>query len=110
MLFPASMDDMVRGGYAFLQTKRCRDCGELIYLFRTPKRRIAPFVKTPRKRFVSHFAACPVARDRDARISHPAQGELFGSDEFSPPGMRGTDPRNRAEILVSAHLGSRTPK
>jgi hypothetical protein len=91
--FPATMADMLRGGYVFLQTKECRDCSALIYMFRTPKKRTAPFVKTPRGRFVSHFAVCPAARKRDAKVSHLGQGELFRSENFSPLGMRGVDER-----------------
>jgi hypothetical protein len=78
MIFPATMTDMMRGGYVFLNSKPCRDCGELVYMFRTPRRRIAPFVKTARGRFVSHFAICQVARFRYAEASGAAgQGELF---------------------------------
>lgn len=28
MTFPATMADMLRGGYVFLKTKQCRDCRE----------------------------------------------------------------------------------
>jgi hypothetical protein len=96
MLFPASMADMLRGGYVFLQTTQCRDCGKLIYQFRTPRprRSIAPFVKTPKARFVSHFAVCRVARNREARIFHPGQGELFRNEDFSPPMTRDGDARS----------------
>jgi hypothetical protein len=76
--FPAKMADMLRGGYVFLETKQCRDCGELVWLFRTPRARKAPFVKTARGRFVSHFAICPATRIRYAEASGAAgQGELF---------------------------------
>ncbi len=84
MIFPATMDDMLRGGYVFLQTKKCRDCGELVYMFRTPRSRKGPFVKTPRGRFVSHFAVCPAARAWHAAASCTGQGELFPSDTISP--------------------------
>ena len=97
MLFPASMADMLRGGYVFLQTKKCPACGKLTYLFRTPRprRSVAPFVKTPRARFISHFAVCPAARRQDARISHPGQGELFRNEDFSPLETGSTDERSR---------------
>jgi hypothetical protein len=75
--FPAAMADMLRGGYVFLRTKECGDCGELVWLFRTPKGRKAPFVKTPRSRFVSHYAVCPALRVRQAEDSRAGQGELF---------------------------------
>lgn len=96
MLFPASMDDMLRGGYIFLQTKECQDCRKLAYLFRTPRprRSVALFVKTPRGLFVSHFVVCPAARRQHAKISHPGQGELFRDEDFSPFGTRSTDERS----------------
>jgi hypothetical protein len=75
MIFPASMADMFRGGYVFLRTKECADCGELMHFFRTPKGRKAPFVKTPRGRMVSHFAVCHAARDRQTEVTK--QIELF---------------------------------
>jgi hypothetical protein len=76
--FPATMADMLRGGYFFLESKQCRHCGELVWLFRTPRARKAPFVKTARGRFVSHFAICQVARLRYVEASGAAgQGELF---------------------------------
>jgi hypothetical protein len=77
MTFPAKMADMLRGGYVFLETKPCRDCGELVWLFRTPRARKAPFVKTARGRFVSHFAVCQATRIRYAEASGAGQGELF---------------------------------
>jgi hypothetical protein len=78
VMFPATMADMLRGGYVFLQTKQCRDCGELVWTFRTPRARKGPFVKTPRGRFVSHFAVCPALRIRHAaEASSTGQGELF---------------------------------
>ena len=80
MIFPATMNDMLRGGYVFLQTKTCRDCRMLVYTFRTPRARRAPFVKTPMDRFVSHFALCPAARIQHADTSNPGQGELFPSE------------------------------
>ena len=83
MHFPATMADMLRGGYVFLQTKPCADCLALVYMFRTPRARRAPFVKTPRDRFVSHFALCPAARIRHADAAYPAQLELFPSDVVS---------------------------
>jgi hypothetical protein len=91
------MADMLRGGYVFLQTTQCRDCGKLIYQFRTPRprRSIAPFVKTPKARFVSHFAVCRVARSREARVSHPGQRELFRDEDFSPLGMPSSDAGSR---------------
>ena len=84
MIFPANYTDMIVGGYVFLQTKRCRDCDELIYMFRTPKGRKAPFVKTPRGRFVSHFAVCPAARISRAQAFDTGQGELFRLDPEFP--------------------------
>jgi hypothetical protein len=98
--FPAPMADMVRGGYTFLQTKECRDCGELIYLFRTPRGRIGPFVKTSRGRFVSHFAVCPALRSlHAARASGAAgQGELFPVTLYAARGAR----RNSAAIETSS--------
>lgn len=80
MIFPATMTDMILGGYVFLQTKRCRDCDNLVYMFRTPKARKGPFVKTPRGRFVSHFAVCTEARVRHDEATCAGQGELFRSD------------------------------
>ncbi len=80
MIFPATMTDMILGGYVFLQTKRCRDCSDLIYMFRTPRGRKGPFVKTPRGRFVSHFAVCTAARTRHAEATCSGQGELFRSN------------------------------
>jgi hypothetical protein len=79
--FPATMPDMLRGGYVFLRTKRCRDCGALVWMFRTPRARNGPYVKTPRGRFVSHFAVCPAAmRIRHAEATAgTGQGELFPS-------------------------------
>ena len=80
MTFPATMPDMLRGGYVFLQTKRCRDCRELIWWFRTPRAHKGPYVKTPRGRFVSHFAVCPAMRIRRAEATAgTGQGELFPS-------------------------------
>jgi hypothetical protein len=82
VIFPATMADMLRGGYVFLQTQDGPDCRRLVYLFRTPRRRsVGPFVKTPRGGFVSHFAVCEAVRIRAARISSPGQGELFPSSE-----------------------------
>jgi hypothetical protein len=75
--FPAKMADMIRGGYVFLRTKQCRDCGELVWMFRTPRASIGPFVKTARGRFVSHFAICQATRIRYAEASAAGQGELF---------------------------------
>jgi hypothetical protein len=87
--FPATMADMLRGGYVFLQTKECRDCGELIYLFRTPRRRTGPFVKTSRGRFVSHFAVCPALRSLHvARAPGAGQGELFPVTLYAARGAR----------------------
>jgi len=83
MHFPATMADLLRGGYVFLQTKPCTDCRALVYMFRTPRARTAPFVKTPRDRFISHFALCPAARIRHADATCPGQGELFPSDVVS---------------------------
>jgi hypothetical protein len=80
VIFPATMTDMLVGGYVFLQTKRCRDCSELIYMFRTPRGRKGPFTKTPRGRFVSHFAVCQAARTRHAEATCAGQGELFRND------------------------------
>lgn len=80
MIFPASMTDMILGGYVFLQTKKCRECGNLVYMFRTPRARKGPFVKTPRGRFVSHFAVCTAARTRHEESTCAGQGELFRSD------------------------------
>ena len=77
MQFPATMADMIRGGYVFLQTKSCRDCGELVYMFRTPRARKGPFVQTRRGRFVSHFAVCPAVRLWQAKAADTGQGELF---------------------------------
>jgi hypothetical protein len=77
VIFPASMADMLRGGYVFLQTKQCRKCGNLVHMFRTPRACEAPFVKTPRGRFVSHFAVCPAARISHKEATCPGQGELF---------------------------------
>jgi hypothetical protein len=80
------MTDMIVGGYTFLQTKRCRECSNLVYVFRTPRGRKGPFVKTPRGRFVSHFAVCAPARIQHAEATHAGQGqgELFRRDqEFS---------------------------
>jgi len=88
--FPATMADMLRGGYVFLQTRQCGDCGELVYLFRTPRARKAPFVKTPRGRFISHFAVCPALRVRHAETSSAGQGELF---PLSSLGTQGADTR-----------------
>jgi hypothetical protein len=103
VLFPASMADMLRGGYVFLQTKKCQDCGRLIHLFRTPRprRSIAPFVKTPKALFVSHFAVCPTARRREARVSHPGQRELFRDEDFPRPGIPDADVRSRDAALPS---------
>lgn len=97
MLFPASISDMNRGGYVFLKTTKCLACSKLIFLFRTPRprRSVAPFVKTPRARFISHFAVCSASRRHDARISHPGQGELFRDEDFSPFGAQSTDERSR---------------
>jgi hypothetical protein len=81
--FPATMADMLRGGYKFQQTKECGDCGRLVHWFRTPTRREAPFVKNPIGRFVSHFAMCAAARIRHADAAYPAQLELFPSDVVS---------------------------
>jgi hypothetical protein len=81
VIFPATMADMLRGGYTFQQTTQCRDCRRLVYWFRTPRRREGPFVKTPRGGFVSHFAVCSAVRIRAARISSPGQRELFPSSE-----------------------------
>lgn len=78
MHFPAKMADLLIGGYVFLETKRCRDCGEVIYMFRTPRGRKGPFVKTARGRFVSHFAICQAAQVRYAEATCAGQGELFG--------------------------------
>lgn len=84
MIFPAKMIDMILGGYVFLQTKKCRDCGNLVYMFRTPRGRKGPFVKTPRGRFVSHFAVCTVSRIQHAEATCTGQGELFQTNpEFS---------------------------
>jgi hypothetical protein len=80
VIFPATMTDMIVGGYVFLQTKRCRDCSDLIYFFRTPRARKAPFTKTPRSRFVSHFAVCKAARTRHTEETFAGQGELFRSE------------------------------
>ncbi len=80
MHFPATFADMLCGGYVFLKTKPCTDCRMLVYLFRTPRARRAPFVKTPADRFVSHFALCPAARIRHADATRPGQGELFPID------------------------------
>lgn len=78
MIFPASMADMVRGGYIFLQTKDCPHCGEVLRMFRTPRGRVAPFVRTPRGRLVSHFAVCKAARtQKNEEASGAVQGELF---------------------------------
>jgi hypothetical protein len=71
------MADMLRGGYVFLQTKPCRKCDNLVYMFRTPRRREGPFVKTPRGRFVSHFAVCEASRIRRTEATSRGQGELF---------------------------------
>jgi hypothetical protein len=84
VIFPATMLDMIVGGYVFLQTKRCRDCGDLVYTFRTPRKRKAPFVKTPRGRFVSHFAVCTAARTWHEEATCAGQGELFRSDPAFP--------------------------
>jgi hypothetical protein len=81
--FPATMADMIRGGYVFLKTTNCRDCGELVYMFRTPRHRKGPFVQTRRGRFVSHFAVCPAVREWHARASDTGQGELFPGDNAS---------------------------
>jgi hypothetical protein len=75
--FPATMADMLRGGYVFLKTTRCRDCDNPVYMFRTPRARTGPFVKTPIGRFVSHFAVCPALRIRRAEATSVGQGELF---------------------------------
>ncbi len=83
MIFPATMADMLRGGYVFLQTKPCQDCRMLVYMFRTPRARRAPFVKTPRDRFVSHFALCPAARIEHAQAANPGQRELFPTGAVS---------------------------
>ncbi len=85
MIFPATMADMLRGGYVFLQTKECRDCRELMHLFRTPRGRVAYFVKTPRGKFVSHFATkCPSVEMRlsSTVAINVGQCELFQEEAF----------------------------
>ena len=96
MLFPATHADLLRGGYVFLKTTNCAACGKLIFLFRTPRprRSVAPFVKTPKARFVSHFAVCRASRRQDARIRHPGQAELFPDHDISPFGTQSTDERS----------------
>jgi len=86
VIFPATMADLVRGGYTFQQTTQCRDCRRRVYWFRTPRRREDPFVKNPSGRFVSHFAVCSAVRIRAAEASHPSQGELFPTEVFSSLG------------------------
>jgi hypothetical protein len=78
MNFPATHADMLRAGYVFLATKDCANCHELIHFFRTPRGKRAPFVKTPRGRFVSHFFTCasPKVHHQEERKSAP-QLELF---------------------------------
>jgi len=90
VIFPATMADMLRGGYVFQQTKKCRDCGNLVYMFRTPRAREGPFVKTPRGRFVSHFAVCRDARIRHKEATCAGQGELFRRDPSSSPVTQGS--------------------
>ena len=83
MIFPATFGDLLCGGYVFLKSRPCRDCRMLVYTFRSPRARIAPFVKTPQDLLVSHYSTCPAARIRRADASNPGQLELFPTGAVS---------------------------
>jgi hypothetical protein len=75
--FPATMPEMLRAGYIFLKTSQCKACGKSVHVFRTPRKRVAPFVQGRRGWYV-HFAACPAAKAaHEAEKAASSQGDLF---------------------------------
>jgi hypothetical protein len=82
LIFPASMADLLRGGYVFLKTSECKVCGKPVRLFKTPRGRVAPFSQS-RRGFYVHFAACPAAKaEHAAEKAATGQAELFPEDPF----------------------------
>jgi hypothetical protein len=88
MTFPSTVE-MLKAGYVFLRSSRCRDCGATTFVYRTPKGRTAPYAHG-RKGIYCHYAVCPAAKaaheaekaERAAARAAMGQGELFQEEPF----------------------------
>jgi hypothetical protein len=57
---PKTREEMLRRGYEYRGTEKCRGCSRVIEMWLTPNARIAPYDPMPelQSHSVSHFATC----------------------------------------------------